>query len=751
MKHLNLILVIVMLALLLGTPWTSGGIEAQSLADAAALPAAPTRQQLTPHQDSYCRYSEPDLGHNNQSLSTARNNFGTAQDIEIAFLTYLLPPLSSLTAVTLTTKAIVAAPNASVGLYSVTDDSWNEELVNWNNQPPLQNLLDEQIMIAGQTDISFNSAALLSYLQNEAAGDGKATFALKITLPSSDPFLDVAVFEDRENSNGGEAFPAQLILESSPVTPTLTAVTPNFGSRGATINISMTGANTHWDMTSILDAGSGILATLNVIDSTHATAQLIISDTAPLGSRAFTITTGSEIVVAPNIFTVQGQGISVAFPLSATGVPSSSIDLPIWIKNDITGQRVYSWDSTIDFNSTVLRFRNFKKAGTLSSNWIVTSNLSLPGQIRLSAYGTEPMIGQGTLITLTFDILGTPGAVSPLTFESFEFNEGHPAVALTNGLFTVGEARGRIEGRFTDIIDRPILGVTVSLSGASLQTVTVDTGGYYAFSPTLGLDYRVTPSKVTSTTGAVSGLDAAWILQFSVGRRDFNAHQQQACDVSGNGSCTPYDASQIGRYLTGNPDPTARIGFWNFTPAFRDYPQFSANLLQENYIVYILGDVTGNGNGTATLARTAEKASLSVHLPSFLTAIGQSIMLPVFMGTVGEKENILSYEITFRFNPEVVQFEDISTEGTLSGTDNWIVVHNVITPGQLSIVGYGIDALQGNTPLLNLNFRSIGASGSATDLTFETLKFNEGTPAAQTTPGRIQIVTTQIYLPIIRR
>jgi len=65
-------------------------------------------------------------------------------------------------------------------------------------------------------------------------------------------------------------------------------------------------------------------------------------------------------------------------------------------------------------------------------------------------------------------------------------------------------------------------------------------------------------------------LDAAYILQVMVGKRTFDAHQNLACDVTGNGTLSSLDAARILQLVVGKisrlPVADACGSDWVFVP-----------------------------------------------------------------------------------------------------------------------------------------------------------------------------------------
>lgn len=109
---------------------------------------------------------------------------------------------------TLTANFVSATSSATLALYQASDNyqappaSWTESELKASNAPAPGTLIETQPAptAIGQT-VVFDSAALASYVNNEAGGDNVASFALRFS--GGCEVLTVARFEDRESSTGG--------------------------------------------------------------------------------------------------------------------------------------------------------------------------------------------------------------------------------------------------------------------------------------------------------------------------------------------------------------------------------------------------------------------------------------------------------------------------------------------------------------------------------------------------------------------
>lgn len=166
----------------------------------------------------------------------------------------------------------------------------------------------------------------------------------------------------------------------------------------------------------------------------------------------------------------------------------------------------------------------------------------------------------------------------------------------------------------------PVDGVTVRLLGATPVAVDTDTNGAFVHTASGGGNRQIEPARSGGADSGVSALDAAYALQATVGLRTFTAAQSLACDVSGNGTVSAYDASLILQYRVGLiaafPVAAACGGDWIFVPSAAVaqnqrivQPQVAAGTCQAGGIAYepliadaaaqdflaiAFGDCTGN-------------------------------------------------------------------------------------------------------------------------------------------------------------
>lgn len=108
-------------------------------------------------------------------------------------------------------------PAVVVGLFAATGDDWNgadpglgdETTLTFNTAPGEGDLLDQQPGVTDPAWLEFGGTALADYVRGQVAGDGRVTFRVQIV---STGFVDIALFEDRENG-GGTGNRPELVIE----------------------------------------------------------------------------------------------------------------------------------------------------------------------------------------------------------------------------------------------------------------------------------------------------------------------------------------------------------------------------------------------------------------------------------------------------------------------------------------------------------------------------------------------------------
>jgi hypothetical protein len=144
-----------------------------------------------------------------------------------------------------------------------------------------------------------------------------------------------------------------------------------------------------------------------------------------------------------------------------------------------------------------------------------------PGTLAVVIFGSDPMIGAGTLFNFKFNAIGTPGQISPLTWQEFKFNENNPGDNDVNGqvrLTVLSSANASIGGRVLSAFGQAIPKARVTLTDVQghSRSVLSNPMGYYIFNDVeAGQTYFVQVSAkrfrfnpmVVSVSGDLTELD----------------------------------------------------------------------------------------------------------------------------------------------------------------------------------------------------------------------------------------------------
>ena len=405
--------------------------------------------------------------------------------------------------------------------------------------------------------------------------------------------------------------------------------------------------------------------------------------------------------------------------------------------------------------------------------------------------------GSGTDQTFTdvngnYSLLNVPAGgtyyISPATEDELVFA---PAEAILENLISDASGvnfslalPGSIAGTVTygnaAAPPKYISNVTVTGAGSPTVMTTTDapgaTAGQYLLNGFGFGSYTVSLSKTTGQNSITSN-DAARIAQHvaNTGPGTFtNNNQKVTADVSGNGGISSNDAAKIAQVVAGLPlSPPNLTGTWQFylppgptfpvgaSPTSRTYSSVTSNVIGDDYVGLLIGEVTGNwtptaarpggnqqlavGSGPETSVGSWQDAGgsgpergIDVKLPQMAASIEKEIVIPVNVQGAADKE-IISYEFDLGYDATVIQplANAVDVAGAAS---RWLsVVTNATEPGLLRVVVYGAMPIDENGVLLNLRFTAVGAAGSVSPLTFERIMFNEGEPRVTVADGKVEL------------
>lgn len=225
----------------------------------------------------------------------------------------------------------------------------------------------------------------------------------------------------------------------------------------------------------------------------------------------------------------------------------------------------------------------------------------------------------------------------------------------------------------------PVPQVLVRASApGGVATATTSTGGQYVVSDVPIEDLAVQASGGAAIGTAVSALDATYVLQAVAGIRSLSATQMLACDVTGNGSLTAYDATLLLQYAVGLiqefPVTTACGDEWAFIPDATAvanqtviaplpgaqsctagaiaYSALPESVSGQSFAAVVFGDCTGNWQPSAAPGSAALRARTARTTASLRRASGDRLALPIAVAAPSPGSAI---EIAVSYDPAALR------------------------------------------------------------------------------------------------
>jgi hypothetical protein len=247
--------------------------------------------------------------------------------------------------VTVSTGAEVVALNnaftVNPGVAIVTQVNPNTGQQNQQNESVAISSLFSHL-VQGVTTASFGAGITVNSLVVNSATS--ATASLSIDPAAALGPRTVTLTTDAEVASMADGF---TVLAGAPV---LTLVSPNTGQQGqANQVVNVTGRYTNFVQgTTLASFGPGItIGNISVTSPTTAAITVTISNTAPLGARNVTLTTGSEIASIANGFTVNAGTPVITLVSPNSG--QQGVTVPVTLTGQFTH---FSGSSVVTFSGT---------------------------------------------------------------------------------------------------------------------------------------------------------------------------------------------------------------------------------------------------------------------------------------------------------------------------------------------------------------------------------------------------------------
>jgi hypothetical protein len=121
--------------------------------------------------------------------------------------------------------------------------------------------------------------------------------------------------------------------------------------------------------------------------------------------------------------------VAVTIP-TVTAKVGTSQSIPVNV-GSLTGLGVVSYQFNVIYDPTIMTVTAVTAGPLVAGFNAPTVNLGTAGQVKIAGAGTTALSGSGTLVYLVTTMVGK--GTTALTFNQFQFNEGTPAAATTNG------------------------------------------------------------------------------------------------------------------------------------------------------------------------------------------------------------------------------------------------------------------------------------------------------------------------------
>ena len=593
----------------------------------------------------------------------------------------------------------------------------------------------------GVSNVDFGTAAgsginLISYTVNS---DTSITAVVNISPTAPLQYDKVTVTGQTQNQNGPLGVQALTgyfqVVNPVPPPPYIDYISPGSAIPGQTLDVSLNGVNTHWDLSTQITFGAGIAVlpgTFSVTSPTSAVVTVAIDPNATGGSRTVTMDTGSEQETA-------GFYVVIAQPTLSIVDPGRGLQGANGLQVNVIG-------SYTDFNAnTTFQFGGANSGVTVTNTQVlgptvaqVTLDIAQLAPLGgMSVTATTPQNGGGSDVVSGAGFTVTPSlatitAVTPNTGYQGNGDGNGAAVSVTvSGEFTHWDSTTTFQ--FGD-------GITASnvVVDALAQTATMDV----AIPPFAGLG----PTYVQATTGGeIARLNNAFVVQAgtpiilsaSTGSGAAIVEQQQTVPVTILGQVTQWDSTTSVTYGPGFLVSTPVSGNPNCTGALNPGVSGTPLVTGATAMTVCVTALALTHTGSYTLAvTTADQGNQLLELPNSLYVQPGPAAVTGLTPNSGKQGQTLDVAITgtntnfaagvssASFGPGI-SVNALSVTGPTSASANLTIAANA-TPGlnSVSVTTAGETAstasafqIQAATPVLQYINPAGAAQGQTTTVT----------------------------------
>lgn len=401
--------------------------------------------------------------------------------------------------------------------------------------------------------------------------------------------------------------------------------------------------------------------------------------------------------------------LEILASLPDTSAPAKSrIHIPVRI-DDLQGQDITSTELTVQFDGQVLSAIGVQTENTLVENWDAPVLITDDNSITVTMSGTNALADAGTLVYLSFSIIGNENNETNLQFTHMQFNDGYPLAVTRDGHFTATPSQ---------VVSVSVSDTTAAENSTVLYPILVDNlTGLGITSCTIELLFDENIVNPTSYTNE-NMLTEGW-TDFTFQVKNGWLKITMAGDEPLSG-----ESKLIGIYfdVIGEVDQRSDIIF---------------ELAQFNYGY----PLTETHDGSITVIEPADPV-VHVSVPDSTKPSLSSLHIPANVSPV-TGYGVTSYVMSMRFDETVLEFKGVDISGSL--TEGWDEPNVPTFDGGFTVIASGSTPLDGQGPLIYMEFDVSGDDGTSTDISFASMQMNGGAIETTTEDGTI---TVQGVVPV---
>ncbi len=116
------------------------------------------------------------------------------------------------------------------------------------------------------------------------------------------------------------------------------------------------------------------------------------------------------------------------------------VTVPVQVSN-IAAPGIIAYQFTMSYNGDVLQFHDVSAAGTMTESWSApVANEKNSGAVTIGAYNATPILGNGLLVKIIFEVVGDLHDLTYLSFDKFMADDGSILVQTMGGDVLVVQA-----------------------------------------------------------------------------------------------------------------------------------------------------------------------------------------------------------------------------------------------------------------------------------------------------------------------